>query len=98
MSEITQSEKETDQIQPPFELESQEDESSGNWLQRVLYQPLEGFNVQNVKAKLVIIEEQRNRSKAGECILARLQPPLILNFVRRTGTGRVSTTRTILTY
>jgi hypothetical protein len=68
MSEITQSERETEHVQPRFALDRREDEPSGNWLQRVLFQPLEGFDVQNVKEKVVAIGEQRDRSKAGECI------------------------------
>jgi hypothetical protein len=68
MSEITQGERETENIQHQFALDRREDEPSGNWLQRVLFQPLEGFDVQSIKEKLVTIGEQRDRSKAGECI------------------------------
>lgn len=68
MSEITQGEKETADVQSRFALDRREDEPSGNWLQRVLFQPLEGFDVQSIKETLVTIGEQRNRSKAGECI------------------------------
>jgi len=68
MSEITQGEKETEDVQSRFALDRREDEPSGNWLQRVLFQPLEGFDVQNIKDKLVTIGEQKGRSKAGECI------------------------------
>jgi len=80
MSKITQNEKNYDHhVQPPFELDRREDEHSGDWLQRVLFQPLESFDVQNIKSKLLEIEERRNKSKAGERrVLQLFNDPLIL--------------------
>jgi hypothetical protein len=84
MSEITQNERGTEDVQPRFALDRGQDEPSGNWLQRVLFQPLEGFDVGIIKEKLMKIGEQRDSSKAGECILPYNLPLISNNSMGRT--------------
>lgn len=62
MSEITQPEK----LNRQFEGFRHEDEPTGNWLQRVLYQPMQGFDAKSVMDKFTEMEEQRTRLDAGQ--------------------------------
>lgn len=64
MSGNVQTEKTAD-VQTGYAGFRRPDEPSGNWLERILFQPVETFDVKPVQEKLAEMEEQRSNSKAG---------------------------------